>query len=72
VAFVPPTGAVGAWRARVVAAAAGTPDGARPLGEGAGQVALTAPGPGSWTVELVVEYPTAEGQASYFWRLEVE
>lgn len=61
-----------AWRARYVPADAGGPDGATSLGEGVGDPAFHAPGPGAWTVEVAVEFGTAIGTASYFWRLKVE
>ncbi len=71
VAFLPP-GDVATWRARYVPAAAGDPNGAASLGEGAGIPGFLAPGPGSWTVEVFVEFAARAGTASYFWRLEVE
>ncbi len=67
-----PDGDIGAWSARFVPANAGGPDGATSLGEGAGLPAFAAPGPGTWTVELFVEFAPAAGNAHYFWRLEVE
>ena len=60
------------WRARYVPADAGGPDGAKSLGEGAGDPAFDEPGRGTWTVEVAVEFGTAVGTASYFWRLKVE
>ena len=67
-----PDGAIAAWAARYVPANAVGPDGATTLGEGAGSPAFAAPGPGSWTVELFVEFAAGAGNAHYFWRLEVE
>jgi hypothetical protein len=67
-----PDGDIRAWSARYVPANAAGPDAAAPLGEGAGQPAFAAPGPGTWTVELFVEFAPAVGNAHYFWRLEVE
>lgn len=60
------------WRARYVPADAVGPDGAKSLGEGAGDPAFDAPGRGTWTLEVAVEFGTAVGTASYFWRLKVE
>ena len=42
---------VASWRARMVSSDADGPDGARVLGEGAGDPSFQAPGAGSWTVE---------------------
>jgi len=67
-----PDGDIAAWAARYVPANAGGPDGATTLREGAGSPAFAAPGPGSWTAELFVEFASAVGNAHYFWRLEVE
>ena len=67
-----PDGDIRAWAARYVPANAAGPDGATSLGEGAGRPAFAAPGPGSWTVELFVEFAAGVGNAHYFWRLEVE
>lgn len=60
------------WRARYVPADAAGPDGAKTLGEGAGDPVFDAPGRGTWTVEVAVGFGTAVGTASYFWRLKVE
>jgi hypothetical protein len=62
---------IGHWRARSTRAGASDPAGATALGSGAGDVALTAPGKGSWTVEVAVDFADGLGSASYFWRLEV-
>ena len=67
-----PDGEVRAWAARYVPANAVGPDGATSLGEGAGDPAFAAPGPGSWTVEVFIEFAPSVGDARYFWRLEVE
>lgn len=67
-----PDGDIRAWSARYVPANAAGPDGAASLGEGAGQPAFAAPGPGTWTVELFLEFAPDVGNAHYFWRLEVE
>lgn len=67
-----PDGDIRAWAARYGPANAVGPDGATSLGEGAGIPGFVAPGPGSWTVELSVEFAAAAGNAHYFWRLDVE
>jgi hypothetical protein len=66
-----PAIAVAAWRARIVPSGADGPDGARVIGQGADDPSFHAPGPGSWTVEVHVEYGSSAGDASYFWRLDV-
>jgi hypothetical protein len=66
-----PATALGHWRARYTRAGAVGPAGAASLGSGAGDVALTAPARGDWTVEIAVDFADALGSASYFWRLEV-
>jgi hypothetical protein len=67
-----PDGEIRAWAARYVPAAAEGPEGAESLGEGAGTPRFDAPGPGAWTVEVLVEFAPGVGEARYFWRLEVE
>lgn len=67
-----PDGDIRAWAARYVPADAAGPEGATTLGEGSGPPRFEAPGPGDWTVEVVVEFAAGVGDASYFWRLEVE
>lgn len=67
-----PDSDVRSWVARCAPAAAQGPAGAVPLGAGAGSPAFAAPETGTWTLEVVVEFLAGAGQASYFWRLEVE
>lgn len=67
-----PDGAIERWTARLVPAAAGGPAGARALGEGTVPVAFEAPESGDWTVEVSITFADGAGQASYFWRLQVE
>lgn len=67
-----PDGDIRAWFARYVPASAVGPDGATSLGEGEGSPAFAAPGSGAWTLEVFVEFAAGAGDASYFWRLEVE
>jgi hypothetical protein len=68
VTFDPAIG-IASWRARLVPADADGPDDATLLGQGVGDPAFQAPGPGSWTVEVHVVFEA--GDASYFWRLDV-
>jgi hypothetical protein len=58
------------WSARFVPASAGGPAGATPLGSGQGSPRFAAPDPGTWTVEVHLVF--AQGEASYFWRLDVD
>jgi hypothetical protein len=67
-----PDGAIEHWTARYVAAAAGDPSGARPLGQGSVSVQFGAPESGDWTVEVSITFAGGAGEAAYFWRLEVE
>ena len=67
-----PDGEIASWSARYVPANADGPDGATSLGNGAGSPAFAAPGGGTWTVELFVEFAAGVGNARYFWRLQVE
>ncbi len=69
---VDPDGDIRAWAARFVPAGSTGPEGAATLGEGSGPPRFEAPGPGAWTVEVFVEFAAGVGDASYFWRLEVE
>ena len=67
-----PDGDIRTWRARSVPADAEGPAGATSLGEGTGGPAFDAPVVGLWTVEVFVQFAAGVGEASYFWRLEVE
>ncbi len=67
-----PDGEIRAWTARYVPSAAGGPEDATSLGEGAGNPRFDAPEPGAWTVEVFVQFAPGVGDARYFWRLEVE
>jgi hypothetical protein len=67
----PPT-TVTSWSARSVPSTADGPAGATVLGEGTGQPRFTAPGPGTWTVEVHVVFADGLGNASYFWQLAVD
>jgi hypothetical protein len=71
VTFRPET-SIATWTARRVPAAADGPAGATILGRGSGQPRFTAPGDGTWTVEVRVDFGSAAGTASYFWQLAVD
>jgi hypothetical protein len=58
------------WSARFVPANAVGPAGATAMGSGQGRPGFLAPDPGTWTVEVHLVF--AAGEASYFWRLEVD
>ncbi len=66
----PAIGTVG-WRTQYTRAGATDPTGARSLGSGTGDVVLTAPGKGHWTLAIAVDFADGLGSANYFWRLEV-
>jgi hypothetical protein len=72
VVTVTPDGGIDSWMARYVPVDAPGPAGAITLGQGTENPAFPAPGPGSWTVEVFLEFAAGAGQASYFWRVEVE
>jgi hypothetical protein len=63
---------VTSWSARSVPSTADGPAGATVLGKGTGQPRFTAPGPGTWTVEVHVVFADGRGNASYFWQLAVD
>lgn len=67
-----PATAIATWVARFVPADTEGPAGAVTLGRGSGNPAFGAPGPGDFTVEVAIEFAAGAGNASYFWRLEVE
>ena len=69
---VVPEGRIATWEVRDLPAGAGGPEEARTIAKGTGAPALQAPGPGTWTVEVTLEFPGGAGQAAYFWRLKVE
>ena len=62
---------VAAWSARRVPA--GTTDGSHAvaLGSGDARIAFPAPGPGSWSVQLMVQFADNLGSATYYWQLAV-
>jgi hypothetical protein len=69
---VVPDGRIATWEVRDVPAGAGGPEEARTIAKGTGAPAFEAPGPGTWTVEITLDFAGGAGQASYFWRLKVE
>jgi hypothetical protein len=68
---------IGAWSARVAAAAdeQGVPT--RPLADEPdasrrwAALEFTAPGPGSWVLEVSLDYGDGSGSGAYFWLIEV-
>lgn len=63
---------VAAWTARYVTSSATGPDGAVALGQGAGMPSFDPPPGGSWTVEVRVIFAAGQGDALYFWAIEVD
>jgi hypothetical protein len=62
---------VATWSARRVPA--GTTDGSAAVGLGTGgpPIAFDAPGTGSWSVQVTVDFDDGLGSASYYWLLAV-
>ena len=71
VTFRPET-TIETWTARLVPANADGPAGAKILGQGSGEPRFTAPGDGTWTMEVRVVFGSAAGTASYFWQLAID
>jgi hypothetical protein len=69
---VVPEGRIATWEVRDLPAGAGGPEEARTIAKGTGAPAFEAPGPGTWTVEVILEFAGDAGRATYFWRLKVE
>jgi hypothetical protein len=67
-----PAVSVAAWTARYVPSSATGPEGAVGLAQGAGLPAFDPPPDGSWTVEIRVTFAEGQGDALYFWALEVD
>jgi hypothetical protein len=67
-----PEGRIAVWEVRDLPAAAGGPEEARTIAKGTGAPAFEAPGSGTWTVEVTLEFAGGAGRAAYFWRLKVE
>ena len=63
--------AVGDWSARRVPAGTANGSGAAGLGGGDAPVTFSAPGPGSWSVQVVVRFAGGLGSAAYYWQLTV-
>lgn len=61
-----PAAPIAAWRARAVRAGATGPDGALPLGSGAGLPAFMPP-TGAWTIAVSVVFADGHGDATYYW-----
>jgi hypothetical protein len=69
---VVPEGRIAAWEVRDLPAGAVGPEEARTIAKGTGAPAFEAPGSGTWTVEVTLEFAGGAGRAAYFWRLKVE
>jgi hypothetical protein len=67
-----PEGRIAAWEVRDLPAGAGGPEQARIIAKGTGAPAFDAPGSGTWTIEVTLEFAGGAGRAAYFWRLKVE
>ncbi len=59
------------WTARRVPAGNQDGSGAVPLGSGAGPIAFAAPGAGRWSVQVIVRFAADQGDAAYYWNVEV-
>ncbi|MEO6207556.1 MAG: hypothetical protein ABIP77_06345 [Candidatus Limnocylindrales bacterium] len=62
---------VASWRTWYVPADSDGQSGGPSLGEGVGQPAFRAPEAGTWTVVVTVTFREENGQADYYWRLDV-
>jgi hypothetical protein len=62
---------VSQWVARRTRAGAANPAGALPAGSGSGPIAIEAPGSGSWTLAVSIEFADGLGSATWYWRLDV-
>lgn len=62
---------VSEWSARRVPAGTANGSGATDLGNGPAPVTFPAPGPGSWSVQLLVRFAGGAGSSSYYWQLNV-
>ena len=69
---VEPESRIAVWEVRDLPAGAGGPEEARTIAEGTGAPRFEAPGSGTWTVEVTLEFAGGAGRAAYFWRLKVE
>ena len=59
------------WTASRVPIGTANGFGAVPLGSGAGTIAFSAPEPGSWTIQVTVQFADDLGSATYYWGLTV-
>jgi hypothetical protein len=69
---VVPEGRIAGWEVRDLPAEAASPEEATTIAKGTGAPAFEAPGAGTWTVEVTLEFAGGAGRAAYFWRLKVE
>jgi len=64
--------AIGPWQARMTEASDAEGLNALPFGSGAGDISLTAPRAGAWTLAVTLEFAGFDGEATYYWRVSVE
>jgi hypothetical protein len=69
---VVPERRIASWEVRDLPASAGEPGDAMIIAKGTGMPAFEAPGSGTWTIEVTLEFAGGAGRAAYFWRLKVE
>lgn len=62
---------VATWSAKRVSAGTTDGSGAVGLGTGGPPIAFDAPGPGSWSVQVTVDFDGGLGSASYYWLVAV-
>jgi hypothetical protein len=62
---------VSGWSASRVPGGTDNGFGAVPLGSGAAPISFTAPGPGSWSIQVIVQFAGDLGSATYYWQLTV-
>jgi hypothetical protein len=70
-ASLDPDVGVAMWSARQVAAGTSDGAGAVGLGDGAAPVSFAAPGPGRWSVQVMVGFAGELGSATYYWDVTV-
>ena len=67
-----PAIAIGRWSARRITPGSLDGAGAVSLGEGRGApIGFAAPGPGTWSVQVAVQFAGELGSATYYWLVEV-
>jgi hypothetical protein len=64
--------AVADWTAVVRPPGDPEPGQGRELGSGRGPLTFTSPAAGSWSLQVVVTFADGQGEAAYYWLVEVE